>query len=521
MYSASRMNKLANILTVFIITLLWSFTSFGANQSPQTTNTSATTPPPNATHKSTLLSGWYTWQPYEYRNITTPNNELTGMDIELLRVLAAKLKTTVSYTETPWTDHLNDLKAGTKDVASGATYTDERASYAYFSVPYRFEVDSLFVARDVHKELGFSNIKELLAKFRLQNFRLGALSGVEYASPDLNKFIQDKDNADIITMIEDEVAGTKAITTDLIDGFITDRITGAAVILNAKAGNKIEEVPLNLSTPIHFMFSKKSMSLEMVEQFNDIITNFTTSSEYKTIVRNYLYPVLLLQTIDAQWFYIVGIVGTIAFALSGIAIAAKDNSTLFGTLLLAMLPSVGGSIIRDVLLNREEAGIFLTPSYMYCIIAIVLIGFSAVRMLDKRNKGDDNELANRFWDNVLVICDGLGQSAFIVTGVAIALMGRVEPIELWGPFFAFLTANGGCIIRDLLRANSRITCLTGDIHAEVSVIWGVIFSLFLAMTSDNPDPNRIKYIVAVVAIGSFFTRLGAHYAHVPNIRFRK
>ena len=86
---------------------------------------------------------------------------------------------------------------------------------------------------------------------------------------------------------------------------------------------------------------------------------------------------LLLQTIDSQWFYLIGVIGTLAFAISGIAIAAKDNATLFGTFLFAMLPSAGGGIMRDILINRDEVGIFLTPSYMYYIIIVVLVGFFA------------------------------------------------------------------------------------------------------------------------------------------------
>lgn len=33
-------------------------------------------------------------------------------------------------------------------------------------------------------------------------------------------------------------------------------------------------------------------------------------------------------------------------------------------------------------------------------------------------------------------------------------MAKIEPIELWGPFFAFLTANGGGIVRDIKYVRS-------------------------------------------------------------------
>lgn len=186
-----------------------------------------------------------------------------------------------------------------------------------------------------------------------------------------------------------------------------------------------------------------------------------------------------------------------------------------------MLPSVGGGIMRDVLINREEVGLFLTPSYMYYIIIVVLVGFSTIRLLEYYNKGaNKDDVIMHFWDNTLVLGDALGQAAFIVTGVSIAIMARIEPIGLWGPFFAFLTANGGGILRDLLRKKHYIICLNGAINAEVSVIWGFIFSLYLDINSHNPDPTGIRNAVIVIAIGAFITRLIAYYLKVPNLKFR-
>ena len=62
--------------------------------------------------------------------------------------------------------------------------------------------------------------------------------------------------------------------------------------------------------------------------YNNEIKEFSVSEEYKKIVKTYLYPVMLMQTIDSQWFYFIGVMGTVAFAVSGIAIAAKENATL-------------------------------------------------------------------------------------------------------------------------------------------------------------------------------------------------
>src|SRR5690606_7708475 len=131
---------------------------------------------------------------------------------------------------------------------------------------------------------------------------------------------------------------------------------------------------------------KQSVSLELIDRFNQEIKQFVKTNEYKSIVKAYFYPVLLLKAIDSSWFYIVGLIGTIAFAISGVAIATRENSSLFATFLFAMLPSVAGSIMRDVVINRDSVAIILTPSYMYYIMFVVIIGFASIRLLDFYNK---------------------------------------------------------------------------------------------------------------------------------------
>lgn len=506
------------VILLLVLQMLWSATF------AETSTSSAKNIDPNCDEqisKKTLKNGWYLWEPYQYNKLTAAGYSLVGMDIELVRAIANRADIAMETEQISWKKHQEELREGKRDIAAGATYTEARAEYVYFSIPYRYEENSLFMLNTSNKDLSFSSISEFLAQVRLQNFVLGVTRGFVYADPQINLFIKDESNKDIVVEFDNDVEGMQAIMKGDIDGFISDRVVGAAAILNQKANSYIKEVQLHIKTPIHLMFSKKSVPIQIVEKFNNEIKNFINTSEYKKIVKTYLYPVMLMQTIDSNWFYFIGVMGTIAYAISGIAIAVKENATLFTTFLLAMLPSVGGGIMRDVLINREEVGIFLTPSYMYYIMIVVLIGFSMVRLLEYYNKeASKDEVVGKFWNNVLVIGDALGQAAFIVTGVSIAIMAKIEPIELWGPFFAFLTANGGGILRDLIREKHDITCLSGTLNAEIGILWGLAFSFYLNITSSNPDPTGIRNSVAIVVVGCFLTRLAAYYFNLPNIKFR-
>jgi polar amino acid transport system substrate-binding protein len=478
-------------------------------------------PCPMTLKRNHLINGWYLWAPYQFNKVTSGGVVLTGLDTEILKKISSKIGITVTFKKVDWDGHQGLLKYGTIDIAGAATYTDERAKYAYFSEPYRFEENSLFISEGSSKKLEFNSNAELFAQIRLQNFKLGVTAGFSYASPELNLFINDKANQDIIFPYANDAEALKAVINGDIDGFVADRMVGAAVVLEQKASSFVDELPIQGKIPVHLMFSKKTVSANVVDKFNQEIKDFVGSYEYKNIIKSYLYPVFLLGIIDSEWFYFIGMIGTIAFAISGIAIAVKDNTTLFGTFLFAMVPSVGGIVMRDVLINRAEIGLFLNPSYMYCIIIIVLVGFFFIRLLEYYNeKANEDAAVARFWDNVLVIGDAIGQSAFIVTGVAIVIMSRIEPVELWGPFFAFLTASGGGIIRDLLRKDHQILCLNGTLNAELSIIWGIIFSIYLDINSYDPDPVGIRDAVVLVVIGAFVTRLMAYYFKIPNLRFR-
>lgn len=471
--------------------------------------------------KNVICTGWYWWEPYQFNKSMASGDKLSGMDIDLVMALSKKIGMEVQYQQISWSEHQENLMDGEMDMASGATFTDARAEYAYFSVPYRFEENSLFIKNGSDKSLKFDTISEFLTQVRLQNFILGVIKGFIYADPQINVFINDPSNRDIVRQYSEDHITLEALINDDIDGMLADRVVGAAAILNRPDAKLVKEIPLGIKTPIHMMFSKESVPVDVVDRFNREIKQFMSTTAYKDIVKTYLYSVMLLQTIDSDWFYWIGVIGTIAFAISGVAIAAKDNATLFGTFLFAMLPSVGGSIMRDVLVNREEMGIFLTPTYMYYILIVVLIGFSAVRMLEYYNKqATEDSVIVKFWDNILVLGDTIGQAAFVVTGVTIAVMSRIEPIELWGPFIAFLTANGGGIIRDLLRKTHKIICLTGAINAEVAVIWGLVFSIYLDMNSHDPDPSGIRTAVVMVVMGAIITRMIAYYFNIPNIKFR-
>ncbi len=468
--------------------------------------------------KSILTGGWHSYNPYQFNYAASESNMLAGVDIKLVNEIAKIVGVQITYSEVPWQQHVLDVKNGTRDIASGVTYSPDRAEFGYFSVPYRFEENSLFVLKDLGITPDFKTIEEFLAQIRRQNFRLGVVAEFVYGDANLNHFINNQENGDIVLKYEDQEQALQALLKGEIEGFINDSMVGNMMILH-QALDKIKEIPLNLKTPIHLLFSKKTVALDLVVHFNQVIQQFVSSAEYKTIVNYYLSHMLLLQIINSALFYYIGVIGVIAFAVGAVAIAMKENTTLFIAILFAIFPSIGGSIMRDIILDSDAPGINFDSSYLFYTLATVIIGFIIIRLLHYYNQhaSQDNFLC-KFLEHVFIISEALGQSAFIVTGVAAAILAKIEPIEIWGPFFVFLTSHAGCIIRDILRKGAVIDLLEKT-NIELSIAWALAFSVYLSFNSYSQDAVIIKKSMVLTFLGAFLTRLIFSYLKVPKLRF--
>ena len=156
------MNILKNIAV--IIMMLCNFNVVASSTKPQDiiielqeSNTKAN-PYLETKNKNVLTSGFYIMPPYQFNRVTRNGYEAGGLDIELVNAIAAKIGIEVQYDEVDnWKQELIDLVDGKRDIGFGATYSNDRAKFMYFSTPYRLEINSLFMLGDSVKKLEFKN----------------------------------------------------------------------------------------------------------------------------------------------------------------------------------------------------------------------------------------------------------------------------------------------------------------------------------------------------------------------------
>ena len=227
-----------------------------------------------------LRGGWYPWDPYQYRDYRRGVPILTGFDVEIERALARIMSVEILLPEIAWEDHLAALSAGTADIAAGATASEARSRYAYFSKPYRTETDVLILPRGVSGRYPFHTIEQMLDTFAKQKFRLGVVAGFVYADARVNAFIADEAHRDQIVPVSNDAQNLRNLLAGVIDGFLADRIAAATTAWRRQEGARIEEHPLRFSTDIHFMLSRATQTPQMLARLDAAIDGCSAAGNF-------------------------------------------------------------------------------------------------------------------------------------------------------------------------------------------------------------------------------------------------
>ncbi len=161
--------------------------------------------------------------------------------------------------------------------------------------------------------------------------------------------------------------------------------------------------------------------------------------------------------------------GIMAFAISGVMLAARKKLDLFGCLMLGCVTSVGGGLMRDLILGITPPLMFTDPSYVLTAavtssVVIALLWFS----------GDKFDMENPVYLSVVNITDAIGLGIFSAIGVSTACMqGYLENAFLC-IFVGTLTGVGGGMISDIF-AGKIPRIFRKNIYLIASLIGSILY----------------------------------------------
>lgn len=151
-------------------------------------------------------------------------------------------------------------------------------------------------------------------------------------------------------------------------------------------------------------------------------------------------------------------IGLIAFAISGVLVAANRRLDVLGALIIAFITALGGGTVRDLLLNEPVAWT-KSVSQVTVVVIAATIGIFFHRFLRK-------------WRITLFIMDAIGLAAFTVVGVQKGL--EHDQMYLTAVFLGMITATFGGLIRDVL-ANEIPIIFREELYAIPCLAGGALY----------------------------------------------
>ena len=82
----------------------------------------------------------------------------------------------------------------------------------------------------------------------------------------------------------------------------------------------------------------------------------------------------------------VELLGTVAFASAGAVTGLKKQADLLGVILLGVITSTGGGILRDIILGTTPPSAFVDPVYVITAAAVSLGIFLLEALVDKDSR---------------------------------------------------------------------------------------------------------------------------------------
>lgn len=152
--------------------------------------------------------------------------------------------------------------------------------------------------------------------------------------------------------------------------------------------------------------------------------------------------------------------GTAFFAVSGVLASARRRMDWIGAIVLAIVTSVGGGTLRDVLSGQLPVFWIKDPRYLFVVVGTSLIILPFLGKI-------------RFPEKALLVPDALGLAFFTWIGCEkVFLLGDSWIVVV---ILGVMTGTAGGLIRDVLSAQVPFILLKGELYAAASIPGALLF----------------------------------------------
>ncbi|HLR64584.1 MAG TPA: trimeric intracellular cation channel family protein [Pseudogracilibacillus sp.] len=185
---------------------------------------------------------------------------------------------------------------------------------------------------------------------------------------------------------------------------------------------------------------------------------------------------------------VLNVIGTIAFALSGVFVAMEVKYDLIGVYILGFVTAFGGGAVRNLLIGVPVTTLWGQGNLFIIAFIIMTVAFFLPSFLLKA------------WERTGVFFDAIGLGAFAIQGAIFASeMGLPLSASIAA---AALTGTGGGMIRDILADRKPLF-----LKRELYIVWTLFAGIFIGLGIVN---SMIGYML-ILALIVLFRMLSVHY----------
>ena len=195
--------------------------------------------------------------------------------------------------------------------------------------------------------------------------------------------------------------------------------------------------------------------------------------------------------------YVLDILGTFAFAISGALVALDKKFDIFGVIIIAFVTAVGGGMLRDVLINAHPINWIGDLNYLYIIFSAVLFTFlfkSKIAYLSK----------------TMFLFDTIGISVFTLLGLQKGLSYDLHPII--AIIMGMISAVFGGVLRDVLTAKIPLI-FEKEVYASACLAGGISYLILHYFKVDE----NINFIISAIVIASIRAVAVKFHLELPKI----
>ncbi|MBX2928012.1 MAG: trimeric intracellular cation channel family protein [Saprospiraceae bacterium] len=205
-------------------------------------------------------------------------------------------------------------------------------------------------------------------------------------------------------------------------------------------------------------------------------------------------------TLPITFTILLDLLGTFAFAISGIRLASGKQIDWFGAYIIGLVTAIGGGTTRDLLLD-------VTPFWMLDAKYFLTTGVALIAALlfkDKLFK----------WGNTLFLFDTIGLGLFTIVGITKSIDAG---LSIWVCIvMGTITASLGGVVRDVLL-NEVPLLFRKDIYALACVAGGGVYFICIYFNL----PTGITELLAALTVIALRLIAVKFHIHLPQITLIK